>query len=275
VTIELGQYGVWDREPFLTPEVARQVEELGFGAIWIGGSPAGDLVFAESLLAATERIVVATGIVNMWKSPAEEAADAYHRVTARYPGRLLLGVGIGHREATAEYRSPYATMVDYLDRLDKGGVPVAARALAALGPKALALAAERTAGPHPYLVTPEHTRAARPQIGEGVLLAPEQKVLVEPDPARARAIARPRVFFYFGMRNYASSLRRLGWTDEDLAGEGSDRLVDALVGHGDVDAVAARLTAHIDAGADHVSAQVLGDDKLATLRALADALGLR
>jgi probable F420-dependent oxidoreductase len=275
VTIELGQYGVWDRDPVLTPELAREVEELGFGAIWIGGSPDGDLVFAESLLDATERIVVATGIVNMWKTPAQEAAASYHRVAARHPDRFLLGVGIGHPEATSEYRSPYSTMVDYLDVLDEAGVPVAARVLAALGPKALALAAERTAGPHPYLVPTEHTKAARAQIGDGVLLAPEQKIIVEPDPARARTSARPHVSFYFGLRNYASSLRRLGWADEDLAGEGSDRLVDALVGHGDADAVAARLTAHLDAGADHVSAQVVGDDTLATLRAVSEALNLR
>lgn len=273
MTIELGRYGIWDRSP--SPELASDIEKLGFGALWVGGSPAGDLVLVESLLAATDRIVIATGIVNMWKSAAEEVAASYHRLADRYPNRFLLGVGIGHPEATAEYRSPYATMVDYLDRLDAGGVPVAARALAALGPKALTLAAERSRGAHPYLVTPEHTKAARAHIGADALLAPEQKVVLEPDPQRARMLARPHVTGYLRLTNYASNLRRLGWTDADLAGEGSDGLVDALVGHGDAAAVAARLTAHLDAGADHVCAHVLDADQPAALRSLSDALNLR
>jgi probable F420-dependent oxidoreductase len=273
MTVELGRYGVWRTAAGLGPELAAEVESLGFGAIWIGGSPAADLELAESMLAATEGIAVATGIVNMWAAPAEAVAASYHRIEARYPGRFLLGVGIGHPEAQGEYRSPFATIVDYLDRLDAAEVPMMGRALAALGPKVLRVAAERTAGAHPYLTTPEHTRSARELVGPDVLLAPEHMVVLEPDPARARAIGRPIVQRYLGLRNYTSNLRRLGFTEDDVAGSGSDRLVDALVAHGDAASVADRLTQHLDAGADHVCAQVLGpEDPVPALRELAAAL---
>lgn len=278
MTVALGRYGIWRHAGGLTPELAVEVEALGFGAIWIGGSPPGDLALAESLLAATNRLAVATGIVNMWTTPAEEVAASYHRIEAAHPGRFLLGVGIGHPEATSDYRRPYATIVDYLDRLDAAQVPVAGRALAALGPKVLALSAERTAGAHPYLTTPEHTREARELLGEGALLAPEHKVVLDTDPERARVVGRPAVAVpYLGLRNYTSNLLRLGWTEADLADGGSDRLIDALVAHGDAAAVAARLAEHLDAGADHVTAQVLprGGDPLPALRELSDALVLR
>jgi probable F420-dependent oxidoreductase len=278
MTVELGRYGIFRHLSALTPALAADVEALGYGAIWVGGSPPADLRAVEALLAGTERIAVATGIVNMWASPAAEVAASYHRLADAYPGRFLLGVGIGHPEATAEYRSPYATILAYLDDLDAGQVPKEGRALAALGPKVLAVAAERTAGAHPYLTTPEHTRAARELIGPGVLLAPEHKVVLETDPERARAIGRPAVARpYLSLSNYTSNLRRLGYTDADLAGTGSDRLVDDLVAHGDPEAVAARLTEHLDAGADHVSAHVLteaGGDPLPALRALAEVLKL-
>lgn len=279
MTVELGRYGIWRTANGLGPDLARSIEGLGYGAIWIGGSPSGDLRLAESMLEATERIAVATGIVNMWSTPAEEVAASYHRIEAAHPGRFLLGVGIGHPEATQEYRSPYATIVDYLDRLDAAQVPMMGRALAALGPKVLRVAAERTAGAHPYLTTPEHSRQAREILGPDVLLAPEHKVVVDPDPQRARAIGRSRVENpYLNLRNYTSNLLRSGFTEDDIADGGSDRLIDALVAHGDAAAVAARLTEHLDAGADHVCAQVLteGDaDPLPSMLALAEALHLR
>jgi probable F420-dependent oxidoreductase len=277
MTIDVGPYGIWQRTG-MSPEFAAEAEALGYGAIWIGGSPPGDLALPESLLDATQHIVIATGIVNMWKTPAEEVAASYHRIAAKHPGRFLLGVGIGHPEATKEYRSPYATMVDYLDRLDKADVPVAGRALAALGPKALRLSADRTAGAHPYLTTPEHTREARGIIGDGVLLAPEQKVVLDTDAERARGIGRPVVNRpYLHLVNYRSNLLRLGWSEADLDDGGSDALVDALVAHGDAKTVAERLTAHLDAGADHVCAQVLtadDADPLPALRELAATLEL-
>src|SRR4051794_22504096 len=278
MTVELGRIGIWRRRDQLTPRLAKEVEALGYGAVWIGGSPPADLFLAEELLDATTRLAVATGIVNMWSAPATEVAASHHRVAAAHPGRFLLGVGIGHPEATQEYRSPYDTIVDYLDVLDAEGVPVEDRALAALGPKVLALAAERTAGAHPYLTTPEHTRDAREILGDGPLLAPEQKVVLDTDPVAARALGRPAVDQpYLHLRNYTSNLKRLGWTDADIADGGSDALIDALALHGDAATVAAGVTAHLDAGADHVCIQLLtapGADPLPGLRALAEALEL-
>ncbi|OLT37605.1 LLM class F420-dependent oxidoreductase [Actinomadura sp. CNU-125] len=273
--IDIGRYGIWRRWSGLTPELAREVEALGYGAIWVGGSP-GDPDVVDRLLAATERITVATGIVNMWATPAEEAAASYRSLRDAHGDRFLLGVGIGHREATQEYRAPYEVIVDYLDRLDAAGVPEYGRVLAALGPKVLRLAAERTMGAHPYLVTPEHTRRARLELGGGRLLAPEQKVVVDADPERARAVARPQVENpYLHLRNYTANLERLGWAEEDIADGGSDALIDALAPHGDAAAVAAALAAHHDAGADHVAVQVLTEndaDPLPGLRALAAEL---
>jgi probable F420-dependent oxidoreductase len=272
MAIEFGKLGIWRSESDLTPEIAQTAEKLGYGAIWIGGSPSAPLEIVDRLLSATDRITVATGIVNMWKDDPADIAAAYRRIAATHPDRFLLGLGIGHPEATSGYRKPYDTMVEYLDRLDAEGVPVAGRALAALGPKVLRLAAERTLGAHPYLVPPEHTREAREIMGPGPLLAPEQKVVLEADPVRARAIARPRIQMYFGLSNYVSNLRRLGWSDEDVAGEGSDRLVDTLALHGDAETVARGVTAHLDAGADHVCVQVLGEDPVPGYRALAEIL---
>jgi len=174
-----------------------------------------------------------------------------------------------------EYQKPYAKLVSYLDQLDEVKVPAGGRVLAALGPRVLRLSAERAAGAHPYLVTPEHTRRAREILGAGPLLAPEQKLVFETDPERARAIGRPRVQNpYLGLTNYVSNLRKLGWTDADLADGGSDALIDALAVHGDAAAIARGVTAHLDAGADHVAVQVLNSDPLPALRALAGQLGL-
>jgi probable F420-dependent oxidoreductase len=278
MAIELGQVGVWAPETTLNPELARALENLGYGAIWIGGSPAGELAIVDELLGATERIVVATGIVNIWKDDARLVAASHHRLEAAYPGRWLLGIGVGHPEATSDYQHPYEAMVDYLDVLDSEGVPKDERVLAALGPRVLQLAAARTAGAHPYLVTPEHTRWARELVGDGVLLAPEQKVVVDTDTDRARALGRRRVNNpYLGLTNYVSNLRRLGFSDDDLAGEGSDHLVDALVAHGDAEVAAARVREHLAAGADHVAIQLLtskDDDPMLGYQAIATALAL-
>jgi len=275
MSIELGKVGIWRHSSGLTPEVVAGVEALGYGTIWVGGSPPGDLAVVEHLLDTTEHIAVATGIVNVWQDDAATVGASYHRITARHPGRFLLGLGIGHPEATREYQRPYATLVRYLDQLDDLKVPAEGRLLAALGPRVLRLSAERAAGAHPYLVTPEHTRQARQILGDGPLLAPEQKLVLETDPERARAIGRPKVQNpYLSLTNYLSSLRRLGWTDADLADGGSDALIDALAVHGDAAAIARGVTAHLDAGADHVAAQVLNPDPLPALRALAGQLQL-
>ena len=275
MTIELGKAGIWRHPPRLTPEMAAEVEALGYGAIWLGGSPDGELGVVDQLLDATDRIAVGTSIVNVWKDDAATVAASYHRITARYPGRFLLGLGIGHPEATREYQRPYDKLVSYLDELDDLKVPAAGRLLAALGPRVLRLSAERAAGALPYLVTPEHTREARQVLGPDRLLAPEQKLVLETDPGRARAIGRPRVQNpYLSLTNYLASLRRLGWTDADFADGGSDALIDALAVHGDAAAIARGVTAHLEAGADHVAVQVLNPDPLPALRALAGQLQL-
>lgn len=273
MTVELGRFGIWAHSSALGVDVVTEVEKLGYGAVWIGGSPDGGLGIVDELLGATERIAVATGIVNMWKDDAATVAASYHRIEQRWPGRFLLGVGIGHPEATQEYVKPYDKMVAYLDELDAASVPAAGMALAALGPKALKLAADRTAGAHPYLTTPEHTRQARAVMGPGALLAPEQKVVLDTDAERARGVGRSMVAHpYLGLVNYVSNLRRLGWSDEDLANDGSDELIDALVAHGDAETAARGLTAHLDAGADHVCVQVIGGDALDGYRKLAEVL---
>jgi probable F420-dependent oxidoreductase len=274
----LGRFGIWRASSQVTPELAAGLERLGYGALWLGSSPSGDLAQAEQLLAATTTLTLATGVVNMWMDDAHAVAASFARVQARHPGRFLLGVGAGHREATRQYARPYETLASYVDVLLGDGVPAQSLVLAALGPRALRLAGERTAGAHPYLVPPEHTRQARAVLGEGPLLAPEQKVVLEADPGRARAIARPRVANpYLGLVNYTSNLRRLGWGDEDLSGGGSDVLIDALVAHGSGDEVAARVGQHFEAGADHVVVQLLtasGADVMDGYRELASALAL-
>jgi probable F420-dependent oxidoreductase len=275
---QLGRFGIWRGEGQVTPELAVSIEELGFGALWLG-SATGDLAAAEEFLAATTTLIVATGIVNMWQYEPHQVAASFRRVEDRFAGRFLLGVGAGHPEVTQQYAQPYDTLSRYLDTLLADGVPPGSLVLAALGPKVLRLAAERTAGAHPYLVTPDYTRRARQILGPGPLLAPEQKVVVSPDAGQARAIGRSRVERpYLGLANYTANLRRLGWTDADLSGGGSDALIDALVAHGSAARVAARLTEHLDAGADHVSIQLLtppgaGPDE--GYRELAGALGLR
>ena len=274
----LGRFGIWRGGSQLTPELAAAIEQFGYGTLWVGGSPDGDLMLVERLLDATTTLTLATGIVNMWKDDAATVAGSFARLEARHPGRFLLGVGAGHREATERYVKPYETLASYVGALLDGGVPATGLVLAALGPRVLRLAAERTAGAHPYLVTPEYTREARGILGPGPLLAPEHKVVLDADPDRARAIGRPRVRNpYLGLVNYTSNLRRLGWTDADLSGGGSDALIDALVAHGTAGQVAARLTEHLDAGADHVAIQLLtadGADPLAGYRELAQALAL-
>ncbi|BBY49255.1 LLM class F420-dependent oxidoreductase [Mycolicibacterium arabiense] len=272
----LGRYGVWTfGAP--KPEQAAQIEELGYGAVWIGGSPAGDLSYVEPLLEATETLQVATGIVNVWTAKAEEVAEAYHRVEEAYPGRFLLGVGIGHPEHTEEYRKPYDVLVEYLDALDTAKVPTSRRVVAALGPKVLKLSAQRSAGAHPYLTTPEHTGQARNILGNSVYLAPEHKVVLSTDVEEAREVGRGSVDFYLNLSNYLNNWKRLGFTDEDIAKPGSDKLIDAVVAHGTAEAVAARLDEHLGSGADHVAIQVLGgwDKLIPTLTELAGPLGLK
>lgn len=274
----LGRFGIWRPATLTTPELAQHLERLGFGALWLGSSPDGELAIVDELLAATTSLIVGTSIVNMWKDDAATVAASYQRIEASYPGRFVLGAGAGHPEATAEYTSPYEKLAGYVETLIEHHVPADGIVLAALGPRVLHLAADRTAGAIPYLVPPEHTRGAREILGPDRLLAPEHKVVLDPDPARARELGRRRVSKpYLHLVNYTANLRRLGFTDEDVADTGSDRLIDALVAHGTPQQVAAQLRAHLDAGADHVCAQLLTDgaaDPLPGYADLARGLGL-
>jgi len=275
---QLGTFGVWRGTPQVSPELAAQLEQLGYGTVWLGGSPSADLEIVDQLLAATTTLAVGTSIVNMWQSDPATVARSFARIDASFPGRFVLGVGAGHPEATAHYASPYDTLASYVDRLEAARVPLDRVVLAALGSRVLTLAADRTAGAIPYLVPPEHTRRARQILGPDKLLAPEHKVVLDPVPSSARKLGSRRVRVpYLGLVNYTSNLRRLGYTDEDLSGGGSDRLIDALVAHGTAEQVAAQLAEHLGAGADHVCVQLLtrGDtDPVPQYTDLARALGL-
>ena len=270
----LGKFGSFGRG--VTPQQAKEIEALGYGAVWVGGSPPAELDWVEPILEQTTTLKVATGIVNIWTAPAGPVAESFHRIEAAYPGRFLLGIGVGHPEAHQEYRKPIDALTDYLDKLDEYGVPTDRRVVAALGPKVLTLSAERSAGAHPYLTTPEHTAEARKLIGPSAFLAPEHKVVMTTDAEKARAVGRKALDIYLNLANYLNSWKRLGFTDEDVAKPGSDRLVDAVVAYGTPDAIAARLKEHVAAGADHVPVQVLtGPDKLVpALAELAGPLGL-
>ncbi|WP_067895433.1 LLM class F420-dependent oxidoreductase [Nocardia vaccinii] len=268
----LGRFGVWRYYGAVTPDEAKELEGLGYGSIWLGGSPAADLPVVESLLEATENLLIGTSIVNVWSAPAQETAESFHRIDKRFPGRFILGIGIGHPEHDNDYRKPYDVLVEYLDVLDQAGVPKEQRALAALGPRVLKLARDRTAGALPYLTTPQHSREAREILGPDSLLVAEHKIVLDTDPATARPVGRGVVKFYLGLRNYVANLRRLGFSEEDLTTPGTDRLVDALALHGTAEQIAAGLTEHLTAGADHVAIQPLGDDYIGTLRTLAAVL---
>ena len=272
---DLGRYGVWTGGP-VSPEQAKEIERLGYGAVWVGASPAADLAFVEPILEQTENLTIATGIVNIWNAPADEVAASYERIETAYPGRFLLGVGVGHPEHTQEYQKPYDALVSYLDKLDDKCVPTSRRVIAALGPKVLALSAHRSAGAHPYLTTPEHTAQARDLVGASVFLAPEHKVVLTTDVEEARKLGRDSVGFYLGLSNYVNNWKRLGFTDADVEQPGSDKLIDAVIAHGTAEAIVERLNEHLEAGADHVAIQVLGgaDALLPTLTALAGPLGL-
>ncbi|HEY7202267.1 MAG TPA: LLM class F420-dependent oxidoreductase [Candidatus Dormibacteraeota bacterium] len=272
--MNLGRIGVWSwqlREA-AGVEAAPELEQLGYGALWFPNSPVA-FERAGALLEATQRIAVATGIVSIWDHPPEAAAAAHHALVAAHPGRFVLGLGISHEHLVnsvepGRYRRPLARMREYLDALDAAAapVPVGERMLAALGPRMLELSRDRTAGAHPYLVTVEHTRDARQLLGPDVVLAPEQAVVLETDPERARALGRQHLTRYLQAPNYTNSWLRLGFTPGDLENGGSDRLVDGLVAWGDIGAIRDRVAQHHDAGADHVCLQVVTADPAALPR---------
>jgi probable F420-dependent oxidoreductase len=267
--MNVGRVGIWSTElrladPGQISERAAELDELGYGTLWIPGLGGGDILGdSERLLTATRTITVATGVISIWRHDAAGMAAGHRRLTDAHGRRLLLGTGVSdpgtaHR-AGRPFR-PLADMGDYLDRLDQAETPVppAERIMAALSPKLTALAAYRTAGVHPFLVTPESTAATRALLGPEPTLAPYQAVVLEQDPDTARAAARGFLGGFLGMAHYARSLRAQGFTDDDLAAGGSDRLIDAVVAWGDADMIGKRVQAHHDAGGDHVALHVLG-----------------
>jgi probable F420-dependent oxidoreductase len=261
--MDLGKVGVWTSyRPFgieRAGEAAKLVEQLGYSAWWLGGSP--HVPDVRPILEATSTLVAATGILNVWINDPAETAAAGAAVRADFPERFMLGIGIGHPEATSDYRRPLTTMRAFLEGLDASPTPppVEERCLAALRPKMLELARERTAGAHSYFVPVEHTHAARERLGSGKLLVPELACVVDTDSARARAVARDYAKLYLGLRNYTQNLLDLGFTEDDIAQGGSDRLIDALIPHGSAEQIAEVVQAHFDAGADHVCLQPLGE----------------
>jgi probable F420-dependent oxidoreductase len=271
--VELGRIGIWNRRHDGVGPVA-ELEALGYGTFWVGRSPS--LAEAREYLEATSKITIATGVLNVWRHAPEDVAAQHAGLRRDFGERWLLGIGIGHPEATSEYRKPLTKMREYLDALDAADPPVppGQRIVAALGPKMLELAAERSLGAHPYFTPVEHTRFARERVGPDKLVAAEVTVVVDADPESAREKARGFATSYLALTNYASNLLRLGFTEADLAGGGSDRLIDAVVPHGSAEQVAEAVHEHLDAGADHVCLQPVGhgDEPLEDYRALARVL---
>ncbi|MGW0785110.1 LLM class F420-dependent oxidoreductase [Streptomyces sp. NPDC002913] len=262
-----GRIGIWsgalhgsrtdDTGRKAIAEAVAELEDLGYGTLWLGGSPSVD--DAAAVLAATRTITVATGILSIWDHTAEEVTAGVAAIEAGARDRFVLGLGVSHGPMVPAYTKPYSAMVDYLDALDAAAPPVEAghRVLAALGPKMLKLAAGRTLGAHPYLVTAEHTAEAREALGPDALLAPELSVVLDTDIDRARTTARNMFGMYLRLPNYTDNLLRLGFTESDFEGGGSARLLDALFALGDVEHVKARAQEYVDAGADHVALQVV------------------
>ncbi|MEU9457013.1 LLM class F420-dependent oxidoreductase [Streptomyces sp. NPDC048277] len=264
----LGRYGIRSialrlTNPARRPELAdavRELEDIGYRTVWLGASPS--MRHARMVLEESARLVVATSIQTIWEQDPADAAKEFAALEAAHPGRFLLGLGVAHAATTGRYLRPYSAMAHYLDALDAGGQPPQRRLLASLGPKMLELARDRSAGSIPYLATAQHTAQAREVLGDGPLLAPEVKVLLETDPDRARTLARLSLSTYLTIPNYANNLLRLGFTEGDLAGGGSDQLIDALVAWGDEERVKRRLDEFFAAGADHVAIQVIHENPL-------------
>lgn len=275
VGMAVSGVGVWSAQLHYgdaarAAEAAAELEQLGYQALWIPDMGGGTLFdAAERLLAATSRVTVASGVLSLWNFEVADVVRGRAALEAAYPGRFLLGIGVSHAIAVdhgdpGRYRRPVAAMEAFLDALDAAepAVPAANRVLAALGPRMLGVAAKRSAGVHSYLVTPQHTAAAREAVGAGPLLLPEQTVILCADADEAHEIGGRWLRGYLSLPNYANSLIRLGFTAEEVA-EVSDRVFDAMIAWGDEEAIARRVREHRDAGADHVTLQVLTADQQA------------
>jgi probable F420-dependent oxidoreductase len=278
--MKLGLYGVWTTYAAIGEEnaadTAALVQDLGFGTFWLGGSPR--LRSVRPLLTGADRIVVGTGIVNVWQYDPADLAAEYAELAPAFGERLLVGIGIGHPEATSDYRRPLSSMRAFLDGLDHAPAPLPRdhRCLAALRPRMLELAAERSLGAHTYFVPVDHTKAVREQLGPRPLIATELACVVDRDPTSAREKARTYARRYLALHNYTTNLLAFGFTEGDFADGGSDRLLEAIIPHGTPELIAAVAGDHVEAGADHVCLQPVGVTGVprAEWRALAGALGL-
>ena len=272
--MDLGRIGLWthalDPLPWTQArDVALEIEQLGFGTLWLPEAVNRDaMVHSTLVLGATTDLVVATGIVPLYARDAMTTNASWRTIEEAYPGRFVLGLGVSHKPMVesirkTKYTPPLATMRQYLDDMDASLFLAAQpttpprRVLAALGPKMLALSAERADGAHPYHATPEHTAMAREIVGPDKILAVEQSVVLSTDPEEARRVARASLAIYLGLPNYTNNWKRLGFTDADLADGGSDRFVDAVVAWGDDNAIKSRVEQHLAAGAGHVCIQVI------------------
>jgi probable F420-dependent oxidoreductase len=259
--MKLTKFGLWIGRSVAEEqygEAAKLAEDLGYGALWLGGSPR--LPKLRLLLEASEQIVIATGIVNIWAYEPAELAEEFAAIDADFPGRVLLGIGIGHPEATQEYEKPLTKTKGFLDGIaaSEHPVPRERMALAALGPKMLDLSYERTLGTHPYFTPPAHTSFARERLGTAALVAPELAAVIDHgDSDAAYEVARGYSSMYLGLSNYTNNLKRFGYTDEAIANGGTRELIDEIVPQGSAVQVAAAVHAHLDAGADHVCVQTL------------------
>jgi probable F420-dependent oxidoreductase len=262
--MDFGDFGVWTSYRRIGEEnagaAARAAEEAGLDTFWLGGSPR--LEELRPLLEGSEKLVVGTSIVNIWSYEPADLAREFAALEADFPGRACVGIGVGHPEATSDYRRPLSNLEAFLDGVDAAAEPIPAdrRIIAALGPKMLAMSARRSLGTIPYFTSVDHTRFARDAIGPDALVIPEIACVIDEDVERARATARSYAKLYLGLSNYTNALLEHGFERADIEDGGSDRLIDHVIPHGSAAEVAAAARAHVDAGADHVALQALGGE---------------
>lgn len=276
--MDFGEYGAWTSYAKLGEEnagvAAAAAEAAGLRTFWLGGSPR--LAQVRPLLEGSEKLTIATSVVNIWADEPADLAREYAELEADFPGRVCVGIGVGHPEATSDYKRPLSALEGFLDGVDAApeSIPVERRIIAALGPKMLAMSARRSLGTIPYFSSVDHTRAARAAVGPEALVIPEVAYVLDEDVERARATARRYAKLYLGLRNYTNALLERGFEQADIEDGGTNRMIDHVIPHGSATEVAATVRAHREAGADHVALQALGAEGIpaAEWAALVEAL---
>ncbi len=276
--MDFGKYGAWTSYRRIgkdnAGQAARAVEEAGLGTLWMGGSPR--LEEMRPLLEGSEKLIVGTSIVNIWGYDPADLVREFHALEADFPGRTCVGIGVGHPEATSDYKRPLSNLEAFLDGIDEADAPIPTdrRIIAALGPKMLAMSAKRSLGTIPYFTSVDHTRFCRETVGPDALVIPEIACVIDEDIERARATAREYASLYLGLSNYTNALLEHGFDQADIEDGGSDRLIDHVIPRGTAQDIAAAAHAHVEAGADHVALQTIGGEGVPAdeWRALAAAL---